>query len=145
MTSETYSDASVAAAQHPDNAARNTLVINLLLVSAFVVMLNETMRCTALGGAIVNVGRLGGIKAEIDLNLHAVRRIRLVGATFRTRSLQEHADVVRKFLTDHGQALADGSLAPLIDSVFPFADLPAAIQRSMQRGQLGKIVIEQGN
>ena len=38
MTSETYSDASVAAAQHPDNAARNTLVINLLLVSAFVVM-----------------------------------------------------------------------------------------------------------
>lgn len=109
------------------------------------VMLNETMRCTALGGAIVNVGRLGGIKAEIDLNLHAVRRIRLVGATFRTRSLQEHADVVRKFLTDHGQALADGSLAPLIDSVFPFADLPAAVQRSMQRGQLGKIVIEQGN
>ena len=109
------------------------------------VLLNETMRCTALGGAIVNVGRFGGIKAEIDLNLHAARRIRLLGATFRSRSLEEHAAIVRKFLADHGQALADGSLAPLIDSVFAFADLPAAVQRSMQRGRLGKIVIEQAN
>lgn len=107
------------------------------------VLLNETMSCTALGGTIVNVGRFGGIKAEIDLNVHAARRIRLLGATFRTRSLDEHADVVRAFLSDHGTALADGSLAPLTDSVFPFDELPAAVQRSMQRGQLGKIVIEQ--
>lgn len=108
-------------------------------------LLNESMRSTALGGAIVNVGRFGGIKADIDLNLHALRRIRLLGATFRSRSLREHADVVRAFLADHGQALADGSLAPLIDSVFAFADLPAAVQHSMQRGRLGKIVIEQAN
>lgn len=105
-------------------------------------LLNDTMRCTALGGAIVNVGRFGGIKAEIDLNLHAARRIRLLGATFRTRSLDQHAEVVRKFLADHGRALADGSLAPLIDSVFPFEDLPAAVRRSQQREQLGKIAIE---
>jgi NADPH2:quinone reductase len=105
-------------------------------------LLNETMQCTALGGAIVNVGRFGGIKAEIDLNLHAARRIRLLGATFRTRSLDEHADVVRRFLDDHRQDLADGSLAPLIDSVFSFDDLPSAILRSMQREQLGKIVVE---
>jgi NADPH2:quinone reductase len=107
------------------------------------VLLNETMRCTALGGTIVNVGRFGGIKAEIDLNVHAARRIRLLGATFRTRSLNEHAGVVRAFLSDHGSALADGSLSPLIDSVFPFDEMPAAVQRSIQRGQLGKIVIEQ--
>ena len=45
-------------------------------------------------------------------------------------------------MSDHGQALADGSLAPLIDSVFPFQELPAAVDRSMQRAQLGKIVVE---
>ena len=43
-------------------------------------LLNDTMRCTAVGGAVVNVGRFGGIKAEIDLNLHAGRRIRLLGS-----------------------------------------------------------------
>jgi NADPH:quinone reductase-like Zn-dependent oxidoreductase len=107
------------------------------------VILNETMRCTALGGSIVNVGRFGGIKAEIDLNLHAARRIRFLGATFRSRSLEQHAAIVRSFMSDHGRALADGSLAPVIDSVFPFQELPAAVERSMQRAQLGKIVIEQ--
>ena len=49
MTSQTLSpDAAVAAAQHPANASRNTLVINLLLVSAFVLMLNETMMNVAI-------------------------------------------------------------------------------------------------
>ncbi|AMN43342.1 zinc-binding dehydrogenase [Rhodoplanes sp. Z2-YC6860] len=105
-------------------------------------LLNETMRCTALGGTIVNIGRLGGINAEIDLNVHAVRRIRLLGATFRSRSLEEHASVVQGFLADHATSLADGTLAPLIDSVFAFDDLPAAVARSLQREQLGKIVVE---
>jgi len=108
-------------------------------------LLNDSMRCTKIGGTVVNVGRLGGVQAEIDLNLHALRRIRLLGATFRTRSLDEHAQVVKRFLSDHGQALADGSLAPLIDSAFPFDELPAAVRRSQQRGQLGKIVIERLN
>src|SRR3569833_2089650 len=49
MTSETLSDApSMADAQHPGHAARNTLVINLLLASAFVLMLNETMMNVAI-------------------------------------------------------------------------------------------------
>lgn len=109
------------------------------------VLLNQTMSCTKVGGAIVNVGRFGGIKAEIDLNVHAARRLRLIGATFRSRSLAEHADVVRAFLGDHGAALASGALTPMIDSVFSFDDLPAAVARSMAREQLGKIVIEQAH
>jgi DHA2 family lincomycin resistance protein-like MFS transporter len=40
--SATFADAALAPS-HPSNAARNSLVINLLLVSAFVVMLNETI------------------------------------------------------------------------------------------------------
>ena len=117
--------------------------VNVVLDNIGGTILNDTMRCTAFGGAIVNVGRFGGTKAEIDLNLHAARRIRLLGATFRTRSLEQHATIVQGFMSDHGQALSDGSLAPMIDSVFPFHELPAAVERSMQRAQLGKIVIEQ--
>ena len=45
MTSETIASdvPSMAEPTHPAHAARNSLVINLLLVSAFVVMLNETI------------------------------------------------------------------------------------------------------
>ena len=104
-------------------------------------LLDATMSCTALGGRIVNVGRLGGVQASIDLNLHALRRIELLGATFRTRTLAEHAAVVNSFMETHGQALADGSLAPLIDRVFAFDDLPDAVRHSAASGQLGKIVV----
>ena len=49
MTSETLApNANFAEPAHPDNAARNNLVINLLLVSAFVLMLNETMMNVAI-------------------------------------------------------------------------------------------------
>jgi len=49
MTSETFTpEMSHAEPAHPSNAARNSLVINLLLVSAFVLMLNETMMNVAI-------------------------------------------------------------------------------------------------
>ena len=51
MTTETYSPEAAAdavAAADPANAKRNTLVINVLLVSTFVVMLNETAMSVAI-------------------------------------------------------------------------------------------------
>ena len=51
MTSETVSNVdapSIEAPAHPSNAARNSLVINVLLVSTFVVMLNETAMSVAI-------------------------------------------------------------------------------------------------
>jgi NADPH2:quinone reductase len=105
-------------------------------------LLNETMRCTAVGGRIVNVGRFGGTEASIDMNLHALRRIAFLGATFRTRKLEEHAAAVRDFLFEFNDSLANGMLVPMIDSVFAFEDMRGAIQRSLHREQLGKIVLE---
>lgn len=104
-------------------------------------VLNETMRSTALGGRIVNVGRFGGTQATVDLNLHAVRRIQLLGATFRTRSLEEHGAIVRAFLDDYAADLADGRLAPMMDQVFGFDELPAAVQRCVERRQFGKVAL----
>src|SRR5262245_62746289 len=52
-------------------------------------VVSQTMKCTALLGRIVNVGRLAGAKAELDFDLHALRRIDYIGVTFRTRTLDE--------------------------------------------------------
>ena len=105
-------------------------------------LLNETLRATAIGGRVIDVGRFGGTEAMIDLNLLAVRRIALIGVTFRTRSIAEHRSVVERFVADHGAHLVDGRLAPLIDRVFAFDELPAAIERGVRREQLGKLVLE---
>jgi NADPH2:quinone reductase len=104
-------------------------------------ILNDTIRATALGGRIVDVGRLGGTEAMLDLNLLALRRASLIGVTFRTRSLDEHAAVVDAFIADHRDDLADGRLTPLIDRVFPFDQVPDAIARVASGSQLGKVVV----
>lgn len=104
-------------------------------------VLHETLRSTALGGRIVNVGRFAGTRGEIDLELLALRRIALIGVTFRTRSLEEHAAIVARFLAEHGGDLESGALQPVIDQVFDFDALPRAIERATRGEQFGKLVL----
>jgi len=108
---------------------------------------------------------MGGAIAELDLDLLSRRRLRLVGvkgvvpirracrcraalavtacapgtARFRTRSLEEHAEVVRRFAEDLLPALADRRLRPVIDRVFPLA--AAAPERMRGNAHVGKIVL----
>ena len=105
-------------------------------------VLNETLRATATGGRVVNIGRYAGTRGEIDLEILALRRISLIGVTFRTRSLEEHAAVVSAFMLEHAADLARGALRPVVDKVFPFADLPQAIERASRGEQFGKLVLE---
>ena len=104
-------------------------------------ILNETVRATALGGRVIDIGRFGGVRAEIDLDLLAVRRVSLVGVTFRTRSLAEHAAAVTAFMDDMGADLAASRLTPVLDRTYPFAELPEAIAHATSRGQYGKLAL----
>jgi NADPH2:quinone reductase len=104
-------------------------------------VLNETLRATALGGRVVNIGRYAGTRGEIDLELLALRRISLIGVTFRTRSLEEHAAIVAGFAARHAADLEAGRLRPVIDAVMAFDELPAAIERAASGAQFGKLVI----
>jgi NADPH:quinone reductase len=104
-------------------------------------VLKETLRATAIGGRVVNVGRYAGTRGEIDLETLALRRISLIGVTFRTRSLAEHAAIVALFDREHSGDLAGGALRPVIDQVMPFDALPAAIERATRGEQLGKLVL----
>ena len=73
---------------------------------------NQIMRATAVLGRIVNVGRLGGQKAEFDFDLHAMKRIDYIGVTFRTRSVDEVREIVRLMKADLWDAVTAGKLTP---------------------------------
>lgn len=103
--------------------------------------LKETLRATAIGGRVVNVGRYAGTRGEIDLETLALRRISLIGVTFRTRSLAEHAAIVGGFVAQHMADLESGRLKPVIDSVLPFDRLPQAIAKAERGEQFGKLVL----
>ena len=102
---------------------------------------HDNMRCMALRGRLVSVGRLGGKMGELDLDFLALRRLHLIGVTFRTRTLAERIAVTQRFAADLLPALADGRLRPLINRVFPLRDALAAQDYMASNGQIGKIVL----
>lgn len=103
--------------------------------------MNQTLAATRIGGAIVNVGRLAGMRADFDFDLHALRRIRYVGVTFRTRSVQEVRDINTRMRADLDEHLAAGRLALPIDRVYPFEAIGEAFARMAANAHFGKIVV----
>ncbi|MFO1015660.1 MAG: zinc-binding dehydrogenase [Caulobacteraceae bacterium] len=102
---------------------------------------NDNLRATKILGRIVNVGRLGGDKAEFNFDLHAQRRISYVGVTFRTRSRAEVREINRRMMADLGPAIAAGRMTLPVDKVFDFEDLVGALGHMRANLHLGKIVL----
>lgn len=102
---------------------------------------NQTMRCTAVKGRIVNIGRLAGMKAEFDFDLHARLRIDYVGVTFRTRSIAEVHDILVRMRDDLWEHVTAGRIRVPVDSSFPLADAPAAHAYMRANRHFGKIVL----
>jgi NADPH2:quinone reductase len=102
---------------------------------------NQTQQATAIGGRIVNVGRLGGMVAEFDFNLHALRRLRYIGVTFRTRSAEQVREIARKAQADLWPALEAGKLRLPVDRVFPLQEADAAQQHMRTNSHFGKILL----
>jgi NADPH:quinone reductase len=105
-------------------------------------LVNGNLRACAILGRIVNVGRLGGARGEFDFDLHALRRIRYVGVTFRTRSIEEVREINRRMRADLWPALEAGKLRLPIDRVFPLTEAAAALAHMKSNAHFGKIVLE---
>ncbi len=105
---------------------------------------NDNMKAAAVRGRIVNVGRLGGFRGEFDFDLHALKRIRYIGVTFRTRSIGEIREITRKTREDLGEAVADGRLSLPIDRTFPLEEVADALARMRANEHFGKIVLTVG-
>jgi NADPH2:quinone reductase len=95
----------------------------------------------ALGGRIVQVGRLGGRHDTIDLDELARKRISLVGVTFRTRTPAQRATVVQTAWQATADAIADGSLRPVIAAEHALADIHGAFEALTADRHVGKLVI----
>src|SRR5262249_32054104 len=101
----------------------------------------QTMRATALLGRIVNVGRLAGMKAEFDFDLHALRRIDYIGVTFRTRTLVEVREISRRMRVVLGQRVPAVRASRPIDRRFPLEEAAAAQAHMRENKHFGKIVL----
>lgn len=104
-------------------------------------MLGDLIDATANGGTIVSVGRMGGFEDTIDLDKLALKRIRLVGVTFRTLDTPGKIALRDAMLRDLGASLSSGDLKPLVDRTFPLEQALKAQDYMAENKHFGKIVL----
>ncbi len=104
----------------------------------------DTLAATRIGGTIINIGRLAGAEATIDLNQLSFRRLRLLGTTFSVRTADELADVCAALVPEVLPAVADGRIRPVVDRVFAFDDALKAAEYLRSNQAIGKVVLEMG-
>ncbi|NMJ43804.1 zinc-binding dehydrogenase [Roseomonas sp. JC162] len=115
--------------------------VNLVIDQISAATINAAMRCTAILGRIVNVGRLGGMKGEFDFDTHATRRISYIGVTHRTRSRDEIRAEYAAMRRDLWKAVEDGRFTIPIDRVFPLDQTVEALAHMKANKHFGKIVL----
>ncbi|GAB7007904.1 NAD(P)H-quinone oxidoreductase [Nocardioides sp. AN3] len=106
--------------------------------------LAETIECMALGGRLVGIGRLGGARGDLDMEAMALKRLELIGVTFRTRDPVQKADVVRGMVEEIGPDLAINALRPIIDRVLPWTQAEDAHELLARNDTVGKVVLTVG-
>ena len=116
--------------------------VNLVVNNVGGTMFAECIRCLAYEGRLATVGYLDRtMTAEIDLAALHAKRLQLFGVSNKLRPPAERAQTVRGFEKDFLPYFADGRLAPIVDRVFDFAEVPAAHAYFDSGATLGKVVV----
>jgi NADPH:quinone reductase-like Zn-dependent oxidoreductase len=93
--------------------------------------LMTSLRSARKGGRVLTVGNTGGPRFEFDNRYMFGKHLSLIGSTMSTLS---------EFATVMGLVFA-GRLKPVVDTVFPLAEVRAAHERLEQGAVLGKLVL----
>ena len=114
--------------------------VDLVIDTVGAPLLAGNLDAMALCGRLVSVGRTGGTIDVIDLDLIALKRLQLIGVTFRTRTVEEDIACSRRFADDLLGALDDGRLRPVLHGSFPWGEIEAAYASMAEDNHIGKIV-----
>ncbi len=95
------------------------------------------------GGRLVSLALMEGPMAEsVKLSRILMKHLRISGATLRSRSAEDKAQIVagvHKFIWPHVSA---GAIQPFTDAVFPLEQAEKAHARMQERLHIGKILLE---
>lgn len=93
-------------------------------------------------GRLVVIATLGGKQAELDLRALMGKRIAIKGSTLRSRPLHEKVHIKEQFMKRFWRLIEQGAIHPVIDSIYPIADVDAAHEHMRQNRNIGKIVLQ---
>jgi len=103
--------------------------------------LADNLKSLAIGGRLVVIGLMGGVKAELPLAALLARRLSVIGSTLRSRSAEEKAAIIAGFQRRFGADLEAGKIRPVIDRVLPLEAVADAHRAMKASEHFGKIVL----
>lgn len=116
--------------------------VNLVVNNVGGTVFAECVRALAYEGRLATVGYLDRtFKAEIDLEALHTKRLRLFGVSNKLRPPEQRAQTVRAFERDFMPYFADGRIAPYIDRVFAFDEVPAGHAYFDSNAAIGKVIV----
>ena len=92
-------------------------------------------------GRLIFVGTTSGSKAGIDYSIAMSKRLRIMGTSLRTRSIEEKATATRLFAQHVVPLFASGAVRAVIDRVFELEEVRAAHERIASNESFGKVVL----
>ncbi len=101
---------------------------------------DESLRCIAFGGRLVVVGFAGGRIPELPANRLLLRNFSATG--FTLNGYRQHApELLDEAQEDLFRLYREQGLRPVISTVRPMRELPAALHEVEQRQAIGKILL----
>jgi putative PIG3 family NAD(P)H quinone oxidoreductase len=101
----------------------------------------KNLACMNPGGRCVLIAFQGGARAEVDLSLIMRKRLMLTGSTLRPRDADEKARLARDVEAKVWPWIEQGKLKPVVDRVFPLAEVGEAHAHLESGDHLGKVVL----
>lgn len=123
-------------------AATNGEGVDVILDPVGANYLHRDLQALRENGRLVHIGLLSGRQAELDLGLVMGKSLRLIGSRLRPRPVAEKIAITTQFQERFWPLLANGTLQPIIDRVFPITDAGAAHEYVRQDQNLGKVILE---
>ncbi len=103
--------------------------------------LARNLQCLAADGRLVQIGLMGGARTEIDLSQVLQRRLTITGSTLRARPVEEKSRLARAVEAHVWPWLMEGTVRPVIQRTFSFAEAGEAHHLLEAGGVIGKLVL----
>ncbi len=100
------------------------------------------LKMLRLDGRWINIGLMGGRRAELDLAQLLGKRIQLIGSTLRSRSDAFKGELMAQLVEKVWPLFASGALKPQVEEVFAWTDAQAAFARLASNQVNGKVVLQ---
>jgi len=122
--------------------ATNKKGVNVILDMVGGSYIQRNLNSLAIDGRLLQVAFLEGSKASLDVQAIMRKRLTYTGATLRPRSDIQKSYIAKALHKNVWPLLEKGACLPVIDSVYPFAEVVKAHERMESSAHIGKIMLQ---